>query len=58
MLLTVFGYCLHGVCAIPSIVINVNIAKKSGEKIEIIETIIENVGVLLIWSVDISKYSN
>ena len=54
------GYCLHGLCAFPNIVIHENIAKKS-EKWEEknrhdVDCYCGNVAAVLTWSVHISKY--
>ena len=50
---------LHDLCTFPNMVINVNIARKSGEKekkrIDMMQTVVDNIGVLFTWSVHISK---
>ena len=53
--------CLHGLCTFPNMVIDVNIARKSGKKRErkrtdMMYTVVDNIGVLFTWSVRISKY--
>ena len=55
-------YCLHGLCTFPNIVINKKITRKSGKlrrkRIDMMWTVVNNVGVLFTWSVHISKYGN
>ena len=52
------GYCLHGLCALPNIVINAKImrksGKKSGRKGETPCVLVDNVKVQFTWSVRIS----
>ena len=54
--------CLAGLCAFPNMVIDVNIARKSGKKekkrTDMMQTVVDNIGVLFTWSVHISKYGN
>ena len=50
--------CLPGLCAFPNMVIDVNIARKSGKKgktrKDMIQTVGDNIRVLFTWSVHIS----
>ena len=50
--------CLHGLCAFPNMVIDVNIARKSGKKgkkrKDMMQTVGDNIRVLFTWSVHIS----
>ena len=52
--------CLHGLCTFPNMVIHINIARKSGKKekkrTDMMQTVLDNIGVLFTWSVHISKY--
>ena len=52
--------CLHGLCAFPNMVIDVNIARKLGKKekkrTDMMQTVVDNIEVLFTWSVHISKY--
>ena len=52
------GYCLHGLCALPNMVINAKImrksGKKSGKKGETSCVLVDNVKVQFTWSVRIS----
>ena len=52
------GYCLHGLCALPNMVINAKIirksGKKSGKKGETSCVLVDNVKVQFTWSVHIS----
>ena len=52
--------CLHGLCAFPNMVSDVNTVRKSGRKekkrTDMMQTVVDNVGVLFTWSVHISKY--
>ena len=54
--------CLHGLCAFPNMVIDINIARKSGKKREkrtdMMQTVVDNTGVLFTCSVCISQYGN
>ena len=55
-------HCSCGLCAFPNMAIDANIARKSGEKgkkrIDMMQTVVDSVGVVLTWSVRISKYGN
>ena len=55
-------HCSCGLCAFSNMAIDANIARKSGEKrqkrIDMMQTVVESVGVVLTWSVRISKYGN
>jgi hypothetical protein len=59
LLVMMLGYCFHGLCTFPNMVIPANIARKSEKKGEntLICTVVENVGRFT-WSVHISKYRN
>ena len=53
--------CLHGLCTFPNMLISTNIVTKSGEKREKNrhwDTVVDNVGILFVGSVCISKYGN
>ena len=58
MVVMMLGYCLHGLCALPNMVINAKIMRKSGKKSEKkAETscvLVVNVKVQFTWSVRIS----
>ena len=62
LLLTMLVHYPCGLCAFPNMEINANIARKSGKKgkkrIDIMYTVVDSVGVVLTWSVCISKYGN
>jgi hypothetical protein len=47
---------LHGLCTFPNMVTSENIARKQKNCIEMVLTIVDNVGVGCTWSVRISKY--
>ena len=57
-LLIMLRYSLHGLCAFPNMVINVNIVRKSGKIKKKMKRqmciIVNNVGVLFTWSVRFS----
>ena len=52
----------YGLCAFPNIVINKKVTRKSGKlrrkRTDMMQTVVNNVGVLFMWSVHISKYGN
>ena len=52
------GYCLYGLCTFPNMVISTNIVTKSGGKKEKktrhLDTGVDNVGALFMWSKRIS----
>ena len=59
LLLTMLVHCSCGLCTFPNMAINANIARKSGEeRIDMMYTVVDSVGVVLTWSVHISKYGN
>ena len=62
LLLTMLVHCSCGLCTFPNMVINANIARKSGGKrqkrIDMMQTVVDSVGVVLTWSVHISKQGN
>ena len=53
-------HSLHGLHAFPNTVINVSIARKSnkGQRIDMMETLVDNDEVVSTWSVHIFKYGN
>ena len=62
LLLTMLEQCRHGLCTFPNMATNANIARKSWrkrpKKIDMMQTVVDSFGVVLTWSVRISKYSN
>ena len=62
LLLTILGYCLHGLCTFPNMVSSANIAKnlekKEKKRTDMMQTVMDNAEVVFTWSVYISKYGN
>ena len=54
MVVMMLGYCLHGLCTFPNMVINAKIMRKSGKKGETSCVLVDNVKVQFTWSVHIS----
>ena len=71
MVVMMLGYCSHGLCTLPNMVINakimrkiihINILRKSEKNQEKMkrqmEIIVNNVGALFTWYMHISQYGN